>query len=202
MHGVFYFIIYVLVRIFIQEMKLNTFLNFYRNNDHAALYDIGFKYIPRINIHFLDDIMVILPIILCIYLRVNFSEFLFLLTCIYILREITTTITFLPPTPFCFDRVKDKMDKSEFMTKISGTCNETIFSGHTSLMLLGILFILPKVNNNILKILLYFYAIITSLIIIALRAHYTIDIVLAWIICIMFYCAYFGSKIVKKLIIN
>ena len=202
MHGVFYFVIYVFVRIFVQELKLNTFLNYYRNNKPSELYDIGFKYIPVLNIHFLDDILVLLPLLVCIYLRIDFSEFLFLLTCIYILREITTTITLLPPTPYCFDNVKNKMNKSVFITKISGTCNETIFSGHTSLMLLSILFILPKIKNNFIKLLLYIYAILTSLLIIALRSHYTIDIFLAWIICIFFYCAYFGNKIVKKLIIN
>ena len=125
-----------------------------------------------------------------------------MLTIIFVLREITTTITLLPPTPSCYQRNYDKMTKSKWITRISGTCNETIFSGHTTLMLLMILFILPKIKSNIFKIIIYIYAVVTSIVIISLRSHYSIDVILAWVICILFYIAYFGNKIVKKLILN
>lgn len=202
MHGVFYFIIFVILRVIIYDYKHKRFRKFYEDSQPSELYDSGFQYIPIIRFHFLDDVLVLLPVFLGIYYKINFNEFLFMLTVIYVLREITTSITLLPPTPFCFERSKDKASKSEYITNISGTCNETIFSGHTSLMLLIFLFILPKIQSNLLKILIYIYAILTSIVIIGIRSHYTIDVIVAWVICILFYVAYFGNKIVKKLLLN
>lgn len=201
MHGLIYFILYCILRYLTQNMKNKLFLKYYENNP-IKIYDIGFEYIPIINCHFLDDVMVLLPIILCFYYKINFSNFLFLLTCIYLLRELTTTVTLLPPTPFCFKRNNDKMNMSKILTKLAGTCNETIFSGHTTFMLLCLLFVLPKINNNYIKIAIYAYALLTSFIIVAMRSHYTIDVVLAWVICVLVYVSFFGNKIVKKLILN
>lgn len=202
MHGAIYFLIFVFIRIVTQNLKLKTFMKFYEEQEPSKLYDIGFKYIPMTKFHFLDDILVVLPLFIGLYLKINLSNFLFILTCVYLLREITTTITLLPPTPFCFEREKIKKDKSKTLTELAGACNETIFSGHTSLMLISILFILPKITNNYIKILIYLYAITTSVIIISLRSHYTIDVVLAWVICILFYVAYFGNNIIKKMLLN
>ena len=202
MHGIFYFIIFVVIRVLFYEYKDRRFKKFYNDNKPSELYDSGFHYIPMVKYHFLDDILVSLPLLFTIYYKINFSDFLFMLTIIYVLREITTSITLLPPTPFCFERSKAKLIESKWITKISGNCNETIFSGHTTLMLLVFLFILPKIKSNILKIFIYIYAIVTSLIIISLRSHYSIDVILAWIICLLFYISYFGNKIVKKLLLN
>ena len=201
MHGVIYFILYCILRYLTQNMKNKLFLKYYENNP-IKIYDIGFEYIPIINWHFLDDIMVVLPIILCFYYKINFSNFLFLLTCIYLLRELTTAVTLLPPPPFCVEINSDKMSKSKVLTKIAGSCNETIFSGHTTFMLLCLLFVLPKINDNYIKIAIYTYALLTSFIIVAMRSHYTIDVVIAWVICVLVYISFFGNKIVKKLILN
>ena len=202
MHGIFYFIIFVLLRVLFYDLKDRRFRKFYNDKKPSELYDSGFNYIPVLNYQFLDDILVSLPLIFGLYYNINFNEFLFVLTIIFVLREITTTITLLPPTPSCYQRNYDKMTKSKWITRISGTCNETIFSGHTTLMLLMILFILPKIKSNIFKIIIYIYAVVTSLVIVSLRSHYSIDVILAWVICILFYIAYFGNKIVKKLILN
>ena len=120
----------------------------------------------------------------------------------YLLRELTTAVTLLPPPPFCVEINSDKMSKSKVLTKIAGSCNETIFSGHTTFMLLCLLFVLPKINNNYIKIAIYTYALLTSFIIVAMRSHYTIDVVIAWVICVLVYISFFGNKIVKKLILN
>ena len=202
MHGVFYLIIYIIVRILIYNYKNTRFLKIYNKDNENNLYDVGFNYIPKMNLHYSDDILVMLPVILCIYSKINWSQFFFMLTIIFILREITTTITLLPPTPYCFENVRNKMEKNKILAKISGACNETIFSGHTSIMLLSFLFVLPKIKSNLFKIFIYIYSIITSLVIISLRGHYSIDVFLAWIICILFYISYFGKQIVKKLLLN
>ena len=202
MHGAIYFIIYIIIRIIIYNYKNERYLKIYNEDTQIKLNDVGFNFIPITNIEYLDDVMVLLPLILCVFFKINWSVFLFMLTIIFVLREITTTITLLPPTPHCFENVKIKMKKSKILAKISGACNETIFSGHTSIMLLALLFILPKIKNNLVKIGIYIYAIATSLVIISLRGHYSIDIFLAWVICILFYVAYFGNKVVKNLILN
>jgi hypothetical protein len=202
MHGVFYFFAFIIIRILIYDLKNIRFRKFYNDNKPSELFDSGFNLIPILNYNFLDDILVVLPLFLCIYYKIDFSEFLFMLTIIYVLREITTSITLLPPTPQCFERNRNKMVTFELITKVSGTCNETIFSGHTSLMLLAFLFVLPKIKSNVFKIIIYIYALLTSFVIISLRSHYSIDVIVAWVICILFYVSYFGNKIVKKLIIN
>ena len=202
MHGIYHFIIYIIIRILFYNYKNVKFLTYYKDKNYKELYDSGFNNISMIYYNFLDDILVVLPLILCVYYKIDFSEFLFILTIIYIIREVTTSVTLLPPTPYCIVKSKERSKKSKLITHISGACNETIFSGHVSLMILSFLFVLPKIQNNIIKLLIYLYSIITSIVIISLRSHYTIDIILAWIICILFYISYFGNKIVKKLLLN
>ena len=201
MHGIVYFIFFLIIRFLTQELKYKNFLDYYKNNENCMLKDIGFKYIPYLKCHFLDDIIVLIPVFICIYLKINLHQFLLLLTIIYFLREITTSITLLPPTPNCMERNKKKMNKSKFITKVSGRCNETVFSGHTTLMLLSLLFILPKIKSKLFKVLIYLYSIIGSIIIIAMRSHYTLDVTLAWIITILMYLCYFGKNIYKSLIL-
>lgn len=201
MHGIVYFIIYLIIRALTQKYKYERFLKFYENNQNCYLHDIGFKYIPFIKFNFLDDIIVLIPVFICIYLRVNTHDFLILLTIIYVIREITTSVTLLPPTPHCIDQSNKKMNKSEIITKISGLCNETVFSGHTTLMVLSFLFILPKVKSKFIKVLIYFYLVLGSIIILALRSHYTLDVFLAWTISILVYLCYFGKNIFKSLIL-
>ena len=60
----------------------------------------------------MDDIIVLIPVFICIYLRVNTHDFLVLLTIIYVIREITTSVTLLPPTPYCFNQSNKKMNKN------------------------------------------------------------------------------------------
>ena len=201
MHGIVYFIIYLIIRALTQKYKYKRFLKFYENNENCYLNDIGFKYIPIIKFNFLDDIIVLIPVFICIYLRVNTHDFLVLLTIIYVIREITTSVTLLPPTPYCINQSNKKINKSEIITRISGLCNETVFSGHTTLMLLSFLFILPKVKSKFLKILIYFYLVLGSILILALRSHYTLDVFLAWTISILVYLCYFGKNIYKSLIL-
>ena len=90
MHGAIYFLIFVFIRIVTQNLKFKTFMKFYEEQEPSKLYDIGFKYIPMTKFHFLDDILVVLPLFIGLYLKINLSNFLFILTCVYLLREITS----------------------------------------------------------------------------------------------------------------
>ena len=52
MHGAIYFIIFVFIRIVTQDLKFQTYLNYYNNEPPSKLYDIGFKYIPMMKFLF------------------------------------------------------------------------------------------------------------------------------------------------------
>ena len=53
---------------------IKRFRKFYEDSKPSELYDSGFKYIPIIRFHFLDDVLVCLPILLGIYYKINFNK--------------------------------------------------------------------------------------------------------------------------------
>ena len=87
----------------------------------------------------------------------------------------------------------DNKYKNAIMRFFFGGANDLIFSGHTSFVLLLLLFISKSVHGNMGKLLLVAYALIYSFIIILLRNHYTVDVILAWYITITTYALYYDG---------
>ena len=77
-----------------------------------------------------------------------------------------------------------------------GGCNETIFSGHTSFMVLILLYTIPYLHF-FGKFIVIMYALFGTILIISLRSHYTIDVLLAWIITYLVYSIYMCCNIAK-----
>ena len=106
-----------------------------------------------------------------------------LFSLIFGLRMITSTITEIPSSdPDC------ETNQLGIFKYLSGHCFDKIFSGHTSLTLLLVLIAYDKKLLSFNKYLLYqILQIIYSLLLVFTRGHYSVDIVLAYIIVIPIY---------------
>ena len=100
------------------------------------------------------------------------------------LRSLTTVVTVLP-SPIC------GMKKVEAI----GGCHDCIFSGHTSMTLIFSYFIYLCIPD--LKELLIGYSILTSFFIIVTRSHYTIDVIVAWIVVYAIIKSVVGENMLK-----
>jgi hypothetical protein len=186
------------------NFRENIFTKYHYQNssNNIKLFDLGFKYIPYFKNSIIDDILVICPLFLFILYTPNIKDYIFVLFTIYLLRQICTILTILPPIPQCHTSIKNRFKNNIVKTleRFSyNSCSETVFSGHTALLLVTILFLLPRLPNYA-KVLAYIYTIVTSFIIISIRHHYSIDVFLSWIICVLFYIAYFGKDVIKTLL--
>ena len=172
--------------------------------NNKNIYDLGFNYIPRINkkYNYIDDILIFVIFFGMILFNINYKNFILLYLIIRFIRMVCMlSITMPPADKNCFKKLKLKQKSFKYIKFITGHCGETIFSGHTTLLVLCMLFIMPKVNN-FFKILLFVYGLIGSILIIALRHHYTIDVILAWVITILVYISYFGKNNFMKILPN
>ena len=102
------------------------------------------------------------------------------LSIIFFLRAIAKVITTLPSS--CLNC----KNNSSMNSMSIGYCNDKIFSGHVTLTLVALLLILQK-NSQYSNILIFLH-LIYSILIIAVRNHYSIDVFIAYVIVIsMFY---------------
>ena len=184
--------------IYLEKSKLINKIN------NKNIYDLGFNYIPRINnkYKYIDDVLILIIFIVMLFFKINYINFISVYLIIRFIRMICMlSITIPPADKNCFKKQKVRQKSFKYIKFVAGHCGETIFSGHVTFLLICILFIMPKVNN-FFKILLFVYGLIGSILIIALRHHYTIDVVLAWVITILVYISYFGKNKFMKILPN
>ena len=139
------------------------------------LYDVIHSLTP--NLSRFEAIIDLFPIIIGIYTfytmlknKANISALIRSIAIIYILRAITTRVTILP-SPIC--------EKLKVVSAVGG-CYDCIFSGHTALMLIFAYYIYKQNPKH--KPYLIAYCILGSVFIIVTRSHYTIDVLVAWIV--------------------
>jgi hypothetical protein len=103
-----------------------------------------------------------------------------LFSLIFGLRIITSTITEIPSSdPDC------ETNKLGIFKYLSGHCFDKIFSGHTSLTLLLVLIAYDKNLLSYKKYLLFqILQILYALMLIYTRGHYSVDVILAYIIVV------------------
>ena len=75
MHSLIFFIGFFFLHIMIQKKMNKIFINFYGNKEHPIIFDNGFNLIPKTNYYFLDDILVILPLCLLFFLKINMHDY-------------------------------------------------------------------------------------------------------------------------------
>lgn len=142
------------------------------------VFDIGFKYFPKLR--HLENIINVFIIILLIFILLTGNQQLIYeciekLILIYIFRSIIINLTILPKDNKC---IIEKHDNTRFL---NGGCYDKIFSGHfalfhTCLLLLNKYGYIQSIYTIILLDLIFAFFIISS------RAHYTIDVVVAFFV--------------------
>jgi hypothetical protein len=158
-----------------------------KKNTPIPLFDhlhFNTKYIKFYNI---SDYFINFYILTLFYFNDHISKFINLLAIVYLFRTLFFTITILPKCGL----MPDKTDKSvrsilykyiTFKDKHTGYNNDLLFSGHTAFMFLYYLY-LVKFNfityNK--SIVLFMINLILSILNILSRCHYSIDIVLGYI---------------------
>ena len=155
-----------------------------KNKNDNKIFDRGFYYIPKISdkYNFIDDLLVLLPLLLLLFIKINYKKYILSLIFIQILRSICLYLTVYPPANSNCEKNITKKEKKFNLVKIcTGRCTETIFSNHTSILLLTLIYLFPKINY-FSKIFSIFYFLVTIYIIIGLRNHYSIDVFLGIII--------------------
>ena len=191
-----YFKLFILFLVFFLESILSKKMEKIQIIKNNVIVDNGFKIIPKNNYIFLDDIvLVIIPFFYLIYVMIYFKNFMFdkfllVFIIIRLLRLICMVSTIYPPpdTEFIYI-VNEKKKIIPYYDYIFGGCNETIFSGHTSFMVLIFLFVY-EYYNIFIRLLLFIYTIFGSILIISSRSHYTTDVLLAWIITTLVYSVF------------
>jgi len=98
-----------------------------------------------------------------------------------LLRSILSNVTILPS---CHSENCDDYNKSNILKYINGHCNDKIFSGHVSkIILLNYIIYKNKLLSPLFIFMMFLLLFIVSILIIMVRWHYTIDVLLAYIIC-------------------
>jgi len=155
----------------------NVFMKEYNNYD---LHDIIasntpnlHKYCEIINIVIL---LFIIPFILNYKTKYLISIFKYL-SIILLLRCILNSVTILPSCN------SEECNNESYLKYLFGHCNDKIFSGHISVSII-LIYLINKyklVNKSIFNILIILL-LCTSIFIILCRWHYTVDVLLAYII--------------------
>ena len=125
------------------------------------------------------DILVLLlgliVLLLVVLQKLDYMKVLKIVSICLILRSIMINVTVLP-SPICDSQNRTKVNAI-------GGCHGCIFSGHTSLIIL-FSYLIYKCYPK-MKIFLLIYSILSSFLITITRSHYTIDVLVAWIVA---YC--------------
>jgi hypothetical protein len=141
------------------------------------------------NIVSFDDIFIIIVFIILIML--HGTKYLLDIGILYIilssLRIITKAATILPKSN---KKCKPPTQRNSIHRFLTGGCNDAIFSGHVSQMIIMLLFINKGIKHLYIKIILLIFCIFYSFFIIMLQNHYTVDVVLAWYIAITAFIIY------------
>jgi len=141
------------------------------NKKNPKVYDIGHKYLPNIEQYEYLINLIGLFIIYWLFYNVSFIvEFIILIILIYIIRIFTIQLTVLPKMKNC----------SYNNFTLNGFCYDKIFSGHVAFLFLFTLFLFHYKNISLLS--LIFINGLYGLLIIATRAHYTIDVIVSLLV--------------------
>jgi hypothetical protein len=149
---------------------------------HISLPDLGHRHLPIIALH-LPDYISIFILVLTIALVAAHPQrlemtgyFLMVHSALLAMRALCIMATVLP-SPFLSCRRPTFSEEYEGIVPFH--CNETIFSGHTTLNLLCALFWSISRVPFLGKALMWVCAVTGSISMIASRQHYTIDVLIA-----------------------
>lgn len=141
--------------------------------------DIIHTTFPRVKAPYVSDALVLFQTICTagVIDRNSLGEILLIMSIIQLCRVICNISTILPP-------LKNYHDKYR-LGGINGTGTEYIFSGHASYVCISTIYLYRK--NIVPGWALLVYNCISQFLIVLTHNHYTVDVVLAWIIVPLLY---------------
>lgn len=159
-----------------------------------------FEHLPDIIVKYYFIIFVILLIYNNKLNSIGYHT-LILLSMMFILRAILFSITILPSIQTDCHKEKRKHYNKDFLSLISdlitnktgefGYCNDYLFSGHSSIfIIISLVVTFYNLLPPLFLILLWVITMISTLIIIIGRNHYTIDIIIAYFFSIYIFNIY------------
>ena len=160
------------------ENKSELFYENIKLEKKTKVYDIIHHNLPSLrSLTLLSDILpyILLIIIFFIDLKIFYNILGFLIT-IFVARMIIIHLTILP---------KDKKCDIKNSSAYNGGCYDKVYSGHFSAIFICLLTLYMNKYINLFTLLSL--SIISALIIITSRSHYTIDVVVAFLIVIIVY---------------
>jgi len=148
-------------------------------NHPTKILDVMHEKIPELKAQYLGDILVFVQVAFCttIITWKELNLFFLIMGFTQFLKGICSFVTVLPPLKSYQDKIR--------IGGLNGCGTEYIFSGHASYCALTFIFLVEKFSGVFFPLLAY--NIITQVIIVISRNHYTIDVILAWIIVVLFY---------------
>jgi hypothetical protein len=167
-----------IIKFLISSLLCVTTAKFIKN-DNTKIIDIVHNNFKIVNYHYISDFLVFSQVLFgFIKLQLyTIKEIFLIMSVIQVLRSICAISTVLPP-------LKNYRDKIRF-GGINGYGTEYIFSGHASY---SAIFSLYLYSENILGFYtLFLYNCISQFLIVVSRNHYTVDVLLAWIIVPLLY---------------
>lgn len=174
------FILYLIYSYFVNKITQTIGENHY-DDDHRV-YDICHKFLPNCEKYeFIGNIYIGLIILLVLckpskIITILFDLLSFIIP-IYFVRSILTLITVLPKSSHC--------EYNSAFAFINGGCYDKIFSGHAAIVF--ILTLLLQRNKIINLASLILLNTINIIIILLTRTHYTIDIIVSFLVCYIMY---------------
>ncbi len=145
----------------------------------TKIIDIVHHYIPLVKETYISDILVLTQLVATIILMDSNTllEMLLIMAIAQLCRVVCMISTVLPP-------LKNYQDKYR-LCGVNGSGTEYIFSGHACYATVSAIYLYSQgiVNLPFLVV----YNLISQFLITATRNHYTVDIVLAWIIVPLIY---------------
>jgi hypothetical protein len=151
-----------------------------RNRKHPKVYDIMHKILPDMSSQLTilyHDIITALFIIPLFYNVAMLKEYIGYWLVVFTIRVILINITILPRNKNCNVR--------KLRWNFVKTCYDKIFSGHFSSVFLAILLYIKYGWINVYQGVLM--CIIVSANILLTRSHYTVDIIVALLVCVIVY---------------
>jgi hypothetical protein len=162
----------------------NYFTNFigdkFYKKKHIELYDMSHILLPDLHDYrgVYDTLFFLFMFSVILLSNKCKVEFIRELIIIYFIRSITIILTILPKDGKC-------EYKSDLFTHISRGCFDKIFSGHTTFVMLLTLFLMREKYINLPTLIGINSANILS--ILAVRSHYSVDVLLAGVITFFVY---------------
>ena len=152
--------------------------HYYNNriNKFPKVYDISHKYLPNlIKYEYVSNLYTIFFVLIVLFIPKLFEPFVEYIIPIMLVRLIIMHMTVLPKNSNCIVHI----------SSIFGGCYDKIFSGHFAVVFLITLLLLEYDYISLLSLILI--NVLSALLILATRSHYTIDIIVSLIITLLFY---------------